>query len=386
VTDRLTVCVIARNAEAVIDRAVRSVRSDGDWPILLVDDASADRTAEIAREAAGEAITVVSAGAHLGPGGARSLALKNLETPYGLWLDADDELAPGRVERVLKALETGAHDLVVDEAELVDDATGAVVSTLTIPDFIDEGAGLYRLFERNWLPILTMGFTRAFARRVDFDPALTCSEDYDFLRRALWEGGRIALVRQSGYRYHHAEDTISRDIPATRAAARALYAKQPPDAVRAFVQAHGLSEAEAIWIAASGALAGGDRAATRALAALLRDSAETVPPYAQPLGWLSRFLIASCDYLEGAYADALAAFEGLAEHADAADASCNAAAAAGMLGRFDDAAWRAKRALDLRPGYRDAGLNIVRAAHNATSGYALTPHPLRRAPTRDVYR
>jgi glycosyltransferase involved in cell wall biosynthesis len=71
--------------------------------IIVVDDGSSDRTAEVARRFASKEVKVVSI-ANGGAAAARNHALSLSQGDYIQWLDADDLLAPDKIERQLAAL------------------------------------------------------------------------------------------------------------------------------------------------------------------------------------------------------------------------------------------------------------------------------------------
>jgi glycosyltransferase involved in cell wall biosynthesis len=76
------------------------------WPykeIIVVDDGSTDRTAEVARRFSSKTVTVVST-KNQGAAAARNHALQLSQGEYIQWLDADDLLAPDKIERQLAAL------------------------------------------------------------------------------------------------------------------------------------------------------------------------------------------------------------------------------------------------------------------------------------------
>lgn len=169
-----------------------------------------NRTVRIALDVAGARLRLVTPAEHRGVGHARQTGLECLETPYGMWLDADDELLPGRAERFLKALEQGDTDIVSDSAELADGATGHIVGILPVPSFMMQVRPLARLFERNYLPCAgTFGFRSATARALGYDATLTHAEDTDFMLRAVAAAARIALLDQPGYRLHAYPQSLS---------------------------------------------------------------------------------------------------------------------------------------------------------------------------------
>jgi glycosyltransferase involved in cell wall biosynthesis len=76
------------------------------WPrkeIIVVDDGSKDRTAEVARRFASKEVVVVST-ENQGAAAARNRALSLSQGDYIQWLDADDLLAPDKIARQLAAL------------------------------------------------------------------------------------------------------------------------------------------------------------------------------------------------------------------------------------------------------------------------------------------
>src|SRR6516162_1288599 len=104
----VSILVPAYNSEEWIAETLRSALSQT-WQrkeIIVVDDGSRDRTADVARRFASKEVTVVSV-ENGGAAAARNHALKLSQGDYIQWLDADDLLAPDKVERQLAALDEG---------------------------------------------------------------------------------------------------------------------------------------------------------------------------------------------------------------------------------------------------------------------------------------
>jgi glycosyltransferase involved in cell wall biosynthesis len=104
----VSILVPAYNSEEWIAETLRSALSQT-WQrkeIIVVDDGSRDRTADVARRFASKEVTVVSV-ENGGAAAARNHALKLSQGDYIQWLDADDLLAPDKVERQLAALHEG---------------------------------------------------------------------------------------------------------------------------------------------------------------------------------------------------------------------------------------------------------------------------------------
>jgi glycosyltransferase involved in cell wall biosynthesis len=100
----VSILVPAYNAEEWLAESIRSAIAQT-WTrkeIIIVDDGSSDHTAEVARQFASKEVVVLST-ENQGAATARNYALKLSQGDYIQWLDADDLLAPDKVERQLAA-------------------------------------------------------------------------------------------------------------------------------------------------------------------------------------------------------------------------------------------------------------------------------------------
>jgi glycosyltransferase involved in cell wall biosynthesis len=101
----VSILIPAYNAEKTIAYTIRSA-IDQTWQrkeIIVVDDGSRDRTAEVARRFASKQISVLSA-ENRGAAATRNHAFQLSRGDYIQWLDADDLLARNKIERQLGAL------------------------------------------------------------------------------------------------------------------------------------------------------------------------------------------------------------------------------------------------------------------------------------------
>jgi len=101
----VSIIVPAYNAEEWIAETIQSAIGQT-WPrkeIIVVDDGSSDRTADVAQRFASKEVAVVST-ENQGAAAARNHGFRLSQGDYIQWLDADDLLAPDKIERQLAAL------------------------------------------------------------------------------------------------------------------------------------------------------------------------------------------------------------------------------------------------------------------------------------------
>jgi glycosyltransferase involved in cell wall biosynthesis len=104
----ISILVPAYNAEPWIAETIRSALVQT-WPrteIIIVDDGSKDATAEVARRFASKHVLVVSK-ENEGAAATRNRALTLSQGDYIQWLDADDLLAPDKIEAQMACLHEG---------------------------------------------------------------------------------------------------------------------------------------------------------------------------------------------------------------------------------------------------------------------------------------
>lgn len=106
-SNRVSVCLLTRNEEGHVDRAIRSVGGAAD-EVIVADTGSTDRTAEVAR-GAGARVVVVPWDDDFSEG--RNAAIAEATGDWILWINPDEELArPG--DPTVRALVEGAGDAV----------------------------------------------------------------------------------------------------------------------------------------------------------------------------------------------------------------------------------------------------------------------------------
>ncbi len=383
-----TIMITARNAAKTIERAVLSCRDEG-ASLLLVDDSCTDDTVARAVRVAGSALRVIRPPA---PGGlpvARQAGLDAVQTEYAAWLDADDEWLPGRMNRLLAALEQGA-DVVADAIELHDGQTGRFLRRMEVPSFLRHEPVPVRLFERNYLPGDTqVGFRTATFRKADgYDPAIYGPESYDVLLRSIACGARFAYLPDSGYRMYAYPGSVSRDLPGIRRATATALRKHPYQDVLAQCLAAEYTSRVAHWLLVSMALYREDPGpALRFLDhASPRDAVpdeilEPKGPQPLPEGWRRAFYRGTILLLTGENnEDAEKELRRAENIQPSAEVTNNLGVAMARMGKLTMAQKLFKTALQLFPGYWDANQNL-----ESTMPDQITTHPFRSRGWRHEY-
>ena len=107
-TPLVSILMPAYNAEQWISSAIQSAIAQT-WPrkeIIIVDDGSRDRTAEVARRFSSKEVAVITI-ENQGAAAARNHALSLSQGNYIQWLDADDLLGPDKIELQLASARDG---------------------------------------------------------------------------------------------------------------------------------------------------------------------------------------------------------------------------------------------------------------------------------------
>jgi glycosyltransferase involved in cell wall biosynthesis len=174
----VSILVPVFNGERFIDSCIQSALACGvdDVEVLVQDGGSTDETLEIVATAGDPRIHVESR-PDRGQADALNHALARARGKWILWLNADDEIAPGAVGRALALGRAGADALIGDHAHI--NEAGAVVKRYHVGRVsADEllRRGTY-VFSGSLL------VSAARAQEIGFDPQLEYCMDFDFLLR-----------------------------------------------------------------------------------------------------------------------------------------------------------------------------------------------------------
>lgn len=231
-TGTISVAIPAFNAEESLTRAVRSALQQT-YPVLeviIVDDASTDRTLELARALAHEdaRVEVIALEANGGPATARNIAFAAAKGDWIAVLDADDAFLPERLAGMM-AISAGAQ-IVADNFRFYDLKTGLIGAPgaprtsgwerIDLLSFADarkahEDFGLFQ-------PMFHRAFLEHHGLR--YPQELRHGEDFFLVLEALLRGAVFRITWEPSYLYTKRNSGWSRTLVNFQAMAAALRA------------------------------------------------------------------------------------------------------------------------------------------------------------------
>lgn len=384
----ITLLISARNAAATIERALHSAIGESISEAVLVDDWSDDDTAERARQAGVPRLRILRPPVQGALGLARQTAIEAVNTPVGIWLDADDEWLPGRAERLLAIIEGTPADFVFDGAEIVSVGVPGPPRGAPIPAFMHRPGAAVRLFERNYVPTLgVFAFRTEAMRALGYDVSLHGGEDLDVALRAVSAGRGFGFIDAPGYRIHARPDSLSRQSANQRAMCRTALAKHTEIEVLGLYSHAGFSTRIALWALASLATFKGDYRHALDVVDDVAGMADAVDEVLEPDGpepwpeaWRVAFSRGTLLLLMDRTDEGIAALSYAEELRPSAEGANNLGVGLVRAGRVSAGTERLADALVRRPDYADARDNLASDCPSR-----ITTHPLRHHPARLDY-
>ena len=211
------------NAERYVAESIRSVvrQTFTNWELVVVDDGSTDRTAEVVRRLAdADARIRYVRRENGGQAAARNTGIHLVSAPVVAFIDADDLWLPEKLARQLAVMEETAADVVYcDGYVFYDDGTPERTDGFAVVPGSTDGATMFPLlFEYNRIATLSVVARRDALERVglfDEDRRLQNCEDYDLWLRLARAGSTFYGMTDKLMRYRrhsasstHAESTM----------------------------------------------------------------------------------------------------------------------------------------------------------------------------------
>jgi len=212
--DLVSIIVPAYNAEKYIADAIESVlrQTYPYFELIIVDDASTDRTAEVVQSFSDQRIKLIRHTSNKGPGAARNTAIEAARGKWMAVLDADDQWKANRLKRLVQELEEGGDSyFVADDFLLCFDTPSGLRPwkcglqihynipfhndgqlDVNLGSFIEFGAPPIK-------PIVPMDHIKQFELR--YNPDCFCGEDLEFLCHLFRTGLTLRLIAEPLYIY-----------------------------------------------------------------------------------------------------------------------------------------------------------------------------------------
>jgi O-antigen/teichoic acid export membrane protein/glycosyltransferase involved in cell wall biosynthesis len=221
----VSILIPAFNAEETILRALDSARQQTftDLEIIVIDDASTDRTADLVRgrALADPRIRIHKMLTNLGPAAARNAGIALAKGEWLALLDADDFMLSDRLERLLDAAQS-EDVLVADNLALYDRQAAQVIGVGIDPRLLDSGLrigaeGYAAHCKTNQDDAVDFGLLKPMIRAshlrahgVTYDEGSRYGEDFRFYLDVLLPGGSLFIVPMAYYRYTERVGSVSK--------------------------------------------------------------------------------------------------------------------------------------------------------------------------------
>jgi glycosyltransferase involved in cell wall biosynthesis/peptidoglycan/xylan/chitin deacetylase (PgdA/CDA1 family) len=211
----ISVVIPAHDAASTIDAVLKNLanQTSPSWEALVVDDGSTDRTAEIVQcHAMRDSRIRLVHQAHGGVAAARNTGRAAAQSPWLLFLDADDRLAETFIDRMQRALRAnrGTDGVRCNWAYELADGRTEVVRNVQL----DQGQDLFdAAAERSPFAIHSCVIRASLVDQVGgFDEGLRVGEDWDLWQRIGRAGARVVSVPDVlSFYVLHSDSAMRRD-------------------------------------------------------------------------------------------------------------------------------------------------------------------------------
>lgn len=201
----VTVYIPTRNRAKMLDRALESVWAQGnaDIEVIVVDDASEDETQQVlARHQDRGDLRILRNGDALGAQVSRNIAVEASRGRYVTGLDDDDEMLPGRLHRMVRALRPEDAFVCASDVMVRPQSLGLRLTRKRID--------LQCILSRNVVGNQILAERAKLLACGLFDISLPAAQDYDLWIRMIQRFGKARGLRRPLQRVHaHGGSRIS---------------------------------------------------------------------------------------------------------------------------------------------------------------------------------
>lgn len=214
-TPSVSVVIPAYNVAPFIPETLNSVfaQTFTDFEVILVDDGSADGE-ELVRALGPyrDRVRYVRQ-ENLGAGAARNRGIQEARGEFIAFLDSDDLWMPKYLEKQVRFLREGGHDLAYADALLFGDSPIAGKTYMQTAPSV--GPVTFLSLVRNESNLLTSGVVVRRSKLVEvglFNESLRNGQDFELWARLARHGARLAYQRKVLLRYRCREGSLSGDV------------------------------------------------------------------------------------------------------------------------------------------------------------------------------
>lgn len=211
---KLSVIMNCLNCQKYLKEAIDSVYSQTcmDWEIIFWDNASTDKSAEIARSYDGR-LRYIKGNKTIPLGEARNLAIEQARGEYIAFLDCDDVWLPEKLEMQMEYLESNKDAvLIFSDSFVIDDEGSLIRETFLEDQRFYSGFVFEKLLYYNFIPILTTVVSRKLLEEVGaFNTNYRFVEDYDLLLK-IAEHNRIHFLDKPLAKYRIHRTNLSKNV------------------------------------------------------------------------------------------------------------------------------------------------------------------------------
>lgn len=206
----VTIIMPVYNGEAHLSSAVGSILAQTftDLTLLIIDDGSTDRTAEIIESFSDPRITVIRNPHNLGLARSLNIAISQVKSPYIARMDCDDISCPKRLEIQIQYMEVHPDIGLCGSYYSAFEAEGGDETVRRPP--LNHGDILYELLFDNAFGHSTVVFRTDLINRFDlkYDESLKAAQDYDLWVR-MTPHCKVANLPITLVRYRCHNDSVS---------------------------------------------------------------------------------------------------------------------------------------------------------------------------------
>ncbi|MEH1842695.1 MAG: glycosyltransferase family 2 protein [Nostoc sp.] len=213
---KVSVIIPAYNTEAYLAKAIESVLEQTltDIEVIIVDDASSDKTVEVAKSFTDPRLKVIVNQQNLGAAAARNRALRAAQGEWIAVLDSDDWYAPERLSKLVSLANEKNADMIADDLYLINDGETSPWSTLIqeseerIDKILQIDIVYFVETDVYGQPGLHLGISKPLFKRefmvkhgIEYDDAIRMGQDFWIDMKCLIKGARFFLEPKPYYFY-----------------------------------------------------------------------------------------------------------------------------------------------------------------------------------------